>query len=108
MEYIYSALILHEIGKEVNEENVKNILTSAGAEPDEARIKALIASLENVDIKEAIDKAATAPAAAAAPVAAADAAADDKKEEEKDEEEDEEDEVSEEEAVSGGLGALFG
>ncbi|MBR0341311.1 MAG: 50S ribosomal protein P1, partial [Oscillospiraceae bacterium] len=72
MEYIYAAMILHSAEKDINEENVKSIIEAAGIEADEARIKALIAALEDVDIEEAIE---TAAVAAAAPAAAAPAAA---------------------------------
>jgi large subunit ribosomal protein L12 len=98
MEYIYSAMLLHSAGQKVTDANVKKVLTAAGVKADDARIKALTASLEGVDIKEAIKNAAV-PVAAAAPAAAAGGAetsSEGKKEE-----------VSEEEAAAG-LGALFG
>ena len=98
MEYIYAAMILHSAEKDINEENVKSIIEAAGIEADEARIKALIAALEDVDIDEAME---TTAMAAAAPAAAAPAAA------EVVEEEEEEEEAAEEEAAAG-LGALFG
>ncbi|MBW3015044.1 50S ribosomal protein P1 [Candidatus Woesearchaeota archaeon] len=106
MEYIYAAMLLHKAGKEVNEDNVKKVLEAAGVGVDDARIKALIAALEGVNIDEAIEKAAVAPVAAA-PAAAASGeasggqAAEPKKEEKK------EDKKSEEQAAAG-LGALFG
>jgi len=102
MEYIYSALVLHAAGKQVSEDAVAAILKSAGVEPDAARIKALTASLEGVNIDEAIASAmvAAAPAAAAAPVSAGAAAAPAK-------EEPKEEAVTEEEAAAG-LSALFG
>ncbi len=105
MEYVYSALLLHKAGQKVTEDTVKKVLTAAGAKPDEARIKALVASLEGVNIDEAIKSAAVAPVAAA-PVAAAGAAhaGADKAAEKKAEEEAKK---KEEEAVAG-LGALFG
>lgn len=104
MEYIYAALLLHKAGKEVSEENVKAVLSAAGVAVNDARVKALVASLEGVDINDAIEKAAAAPVAvAAAPAAAgaapAAAAA---------EEEPEEDKKEEEESGMAGLGALFG
>ncbi len=102
MEYIYAAMILHSAEKDINEENVKSIIEAAGIEADDARIKALIAALEDVDIDEAME---TTAMAAAAPAAAAPAAAEAEAEEE--EEEEEEEEASEEEAAAG-LGALFG
>jgi len=104
MEYIYSAMLLHSAGKEINDANVKKVLEAAGVKADAARIKALTASLEGVNIEEAIKSAAAAPVAAAVP-AAGGAPAEEKKEEKKKEEKKEE-EVSEEEAAAG-LGALF-
>ena len=98
MEYIYAALLLHKAGKPIKEESIKAVLTAAGIAVDDARIKALVAALDGVNIEEAISKAAVAPvAAAAAPAAAAQAeaaTADEKKEEE--------------ESGMAGLGALFG
>ena len=99
MEYVYSAMLLHAAGKPVSEENLKKVLTAAGVKADDARIKALTAALEGVDIDEAIKTAVAMPAA----TPAAPAAAPEKKKEEKKEEE----KVSEEEAAAG-LGALFG
>jgi len=109
MEYIYSAMLLHSAGKKVTDENVKKVLTAAGVKADEARIKALTASLEGVDIEEAI-KTAAVPVAAAAPVqpaASGETPAKGKGEDKKKEKKKEEEEVSEEEAAAG-LGALFG
>ncbi|MFH1100874.1 MAG: 50S ribosomal protein P1 [Methanobacteriota archaeon] len=100
MEYIYSALLLHAAGKEITEEHLKKVLTAAGVKADETRIKALTASLEGVNIDDAI-KAAAAPVAAAPAQAAP---AEGKKEEKKKEEK--KPEVTEEEAAAG-LGALF-
>ena len=79
MEYIYSAMVLYAAGKDITEDAIAAILKAAGVEPDAAKIKALTASLEGVDIADAIASAsvmAAAPAAAgAAPAAAADAPA---------------------------------
>lgn len=104
MEYIYSAMVLYSAGKAITEDAIKAILTAAGAEPDAAKVKALVASLDGVDIKEAIASAAVcaAPAAGVAAPAAAPAA-----EAPAVEEEPEEEAVSEEEAAAG-LSALFG
>ena len=104
MEYVYSALILHSLGKEINEEAIANIIKAAGAEPDMARIKALVSALSEIDIDEAIKNAAFAPVAAASPASTTEEK-EEKKEEEKKEEEEEE--KKEEEAIAG-LGALFG
>ncbi len=103
MEYIYAALLLHKAGKEVSEENVKAVLSAAGVAANDARVKALVASLEGVDINEAIEKAAAAPVAVAAAPAAAGAAPAAAAEEEP-----EKDEKEEEESGMAGLGALFG
>ncbi len=105
MEYIYSAMLLHSAGKEITEDNVKKVLTAAGVKADAARIKALTASLDGVDIEEAI-KTAAVPVAAAPATSEKPSSSEDKKKEEKKKEEEEE-EVSEEEAAAG-LGALFG
>ncbi len=105
MEYVYSALILHSLGKEINEDAIANIIKAAGAEPDMARIKALVSAISEIDIDEAIKNAAFAPVAAAPASAAPSEEKEEKKEEEKKEEEEEE--KKEEEAIAG-LGALFG
>jgi large subunit ribosomal protein L12 len=105
MEYIYAALLLHKAGKPVKEDSVKAVLTAAGIAADDARIKALVAALDGVDIEDAISKAAAAPVAVAAAPAAhpgAPAAAEGKKEESKEEKKEEE------ESGMAGLGALFG
>ena len=96
MEYVYSALLLHAAGKEINEENVKKVIESAGMKAEEAKIKALVSALQGVDIKEAISKSAS--------IAVAAPAATEKKESKKEEKKEE---VSNEEAAAG-LGALFG
>jgi large subunit ribosomal protein L12 len=101
MEYIYAALLLHSAGKEITEDAVKATLSAAGVEVDDARVKALVAALEGVNIEEAIEKAAVAPVAAAAP---ATAPAEEEVKEEKKEEKKEEDTAI---AAAAGLGALF-
>jgi large subunit ribosomal protein L12 len=99
MEYVHAAILLHSVKQPVNEENVKKVLAAAGAQVDEARVKALVSALEGVNIDEAI-KGAAIPAVAA-PAAAAPAKPEAKKEEKVEEEK------KEEEALAG-LGALFG
>ena len=113
MEYIYAAMILHSADKDINEENVKSIIEAAGIDADDARIKALIAALEDVDIDEAMETTAMAAAPAAAAPAAAEAAVEEEEEEERRREEEEEEEEKREEeeaeeAAAAGLGALFG
>lgn len=100
MEYMYSALLLHSAGKKIDEEGVGKVLKAAGVKADEAKIKAIVSSLEGVNIDEIISKP-VAPVAQAAP----EKPAEEKKEEKKKEKEEEK--VSEEEAAEG-LGALFG
>lgn len=101
MEYIYAAMLIHKAGGDIKEETVKKVLDAAGVKVDDARVKALCAALDGVNIEEAIEKAAIT----AAPVAAAPSAGGDKKEDKKDSAE--EAKKSEEQAAAG-LGALFG
>jgi len=102
MEYVYAALMLHKLKKEITEENVTSIVKASGAELNEAKVKSLVASLADVDIEDAIK---AAPAAAVAPAAAAPAAAGDGKKEEK---KDEGAAGKSEEAAMEGLSSLFG
>ena len=96
MEYVYAALLLHKLGKPINEENLTNVVKASGATPDAVKVKALASALTEVNIDEALKNAA---AMAAAPVAAAPAA--------KAEEKPKEEEKKEEEALQG-LASLFG
>jgi len=99
MEYVYAALILHKLSKEVNEENVSKVISAAGVEPNPVKVKALIAALGEINIDEALKTATmVAPAASTAP---------EEKKEEKKEVKQEEKEVKQEEAVEG-LASLFG
>lgn len=109
MEYVYSAMLLHSVGKDINEANVEGILTAAGAKPDKARVKALVAALDGIDIEEAMKTSVALPAAGAAPAVVGAAPAEEKAADKKDDDKkkEEEEKVSEEEAASG-LGALFG
>jgi large subunit ribosomal protein L12 len=106
MENIYAAMLLHKAGKPIDEASVTKVLEAAGITVDAVQVKALVASLSEVNIDEAI-KAAPAMMAAA-PVAApaggeakAAAPAEDKKKKA-------EEEKAKEEAALEGLGALFG
>jgi len=103
MEYIYAAMLLHKAGKEINEVAVKAVLSAAGAQADDARVKALVASLHGVNIDEAVQKASVVAAPVAAP---AEIGAGHKKEA-GEKKKVEEDKKSEEQAAAG-LGALFG
>jgi large subunit ribosomal protein L12 len=107
MEYVYAAMLLHKAGKEINEENLSNVLTAAGITADSIRVKALVASLSEVNIDEAIKSAPTmmaAPVAAQAPTAPAA----ETKPKEEDKKKKVEEEKAKEEAALEGLGALFG
>jgi large subunit ribosomal protein L12 len=107
MEYVYAAMLLHKAGKEINEETVSNVLTAAGITVDAVRVKALVASLSEVNIDEAIKSAPTmmaAPAAAQAPAAPAT----ETKPKEEDKKKKAEEEKAKEDAALEGLGALFG
>lgn len=95
MNEVYAALLLYSSKQPINEENLKRVLEAAGSEVDENKLKALVASLQNVDIEEVLKQAVTT----AAPVEA--------KEEKKEEKVEEEEKKRAEEAVAG-LGALFG
>jgi len=95
MEYIYAALLLHKLGKPVDEEHMKKILHATGAEIDESKMKSLVASLKSVNIHEELEKAVVA--SASAPSASAGSA--EAKEEPKEEKH---------EAAAEGLSALFG
>lgn len=118
MEYLYAALILHNTGEEVTEENVTEVLEAAGADVDESRIKALVAALEDVDIDDAVEQAAVAPAAGggaaagggggATAEAGGDEGGDEEEQEEAEAEEEEVDEEEAEEDAAEGLGELFG
>ncbi len=100
MEYVYAALLLHKLDKEVNEANLTSVVKASGADVNEAQVKSLVAALADVNIDEAVKAAPVAVAAAAAP--AADAAAAPAAEEKKKED------PKNEEAAMEGLSSLFG
>lgn len=99
MEYVYAALLLHKLDKEVNEANLTSVVKASGADVNDAQVKSLVAALADVNIDEAVKAAPVAVAAAAAP--AADAAAPAKEEKKKEE-------PKNEEAAMEGLSSLFG
>ena len=103
MEYVYAALMLHKLEKEVNEANVTSVVKATGAEVNEAQVKALVASLADVNIEDAIKAAPVAVAAAAAPAADAATGGDEKKEKKA-----EPPSEKQEEAAMEGLSSLFG
>ena len=102
MEYVYAALMLHKLKKEITEENVTSIVKASGTEVNEAKVKSLVASLADVNIEDAIKAAPVA--VAAAPAAAPAEGGEGKKAEKKDEAAD----GKKEEAAMEGLSSLFG
>ncbi len=101
MEYVYAALMLHKLEKEVNEANVSSVVKATGAEVNEAQVKSLVAALADVNIDDAVKAAPVAVAAAAAPAADAPAGGEAKEEKKKEE-------PKNEEAAMEGLSSLFG
>lgn len=98
MEYTYAALLLNNTKQEINEANLKKVLTAAGVTTvDELKIKGIVAALQGVNIEEAVKQAAVVTAAPAAAGAAPKEAAKEEKTEEKKEEE-----------AAAGLASLFG
>ena len=104
MEYVYGAMLLHSAGKKVTEANLKKVMTASGVKVDNARIKALVASLEGVNIDEAIKPAAPVASAPAAPTVEAEA----KEEKEEIKKKKKKEEVKTEEEAASGLASLFG
>ena len=100
MENIYAAMLLHKAGKTIDEDSVTKVLSAAGLTVDPIQVKALVASLSEVNIDEAI-KAAPIAAPAGAEAKPAAAAPEDKKKKA-------EEEKAKEDAALEGLGALFG
>ena len=80
MEYVYGALLLHKLGKEVSDENLKKVVAAAGADVDESKVKVLVASLKGVNIDEQLANASIAAAPASS--GAAEAPKEEKKKEE--------------------------
>lgn len=97
MEYVYAALLLHKLGKPIDEAGIKKLIEAAGASYDEAKAKTLLASLAGVDIEKEL---ANASVVSAAPAAGASAGPGEAKAEEKEE--------VKTEAAAEGLSALFG
>jgi large subunit ribosomal protein L12 len=97
MEYIYAALLLHKLGKPVDEAHLTKVVNASGATVDESKVKSLVASLQGVDIDAEIANAVIASAAASAAGGSAGA----KPAEEAPKEEKREESVA-------GLSALFG
>ena len=101
MEYVYAALMLHKLKKDINEDNISNLVKASGVEVNQAQVKALVASLADVNIEEAIKAAPVAIASVPTAAPSGDAKKADKKEAEAAAGK------SEEQAMEG-LSALFG
>ncbi|MBW2989686.1 50S ribosomal protein P1 [Candidatus Woesearchaeota archaeon] len=106
MEYIYSAMLIHKAGGKVDEATVSKVLEAAGVKVDNSRVKALIASLEGVNIDEAIEKAAVAQVAA--PAASAESPAQGAESKKEDKAKEAKEEAKSQEQAAAGLGSLFG
>jgi len=100
MEYVYASLLLHKLGKEVSEENVKSVVAATGEQVDETKVKSLVASLKGVDIDKELENASLAVSAPASSGAPKGGQTEEKKEEAPKEEK--------KEAAAEGLSALFG
>ncbi|MDY6769952.1 MAG: 50S ribosomal protein P1 [Candidatus Nanohaloarchaea archaeon] len=109
MELVYAALLLHEAGKDVTEENLEGVLDGAGIDVDASQVKAAVAALEDVDLEEAMAQPAAGAAPAAAPADTGGEEGGEAAEEEAEEEAAEEEQADEEaeEAAEEGLGQLF-
>ena len=103
MEYVYAALMLHKLKKDITEENLTAVVKASGGEVNEAQVKSLVASLADVNIEEAIKAAPVA--VAAAPAAAPAEGGEGKKEDKK---KDEGASAKSEEQAMEGLSSLFG
>ena len=106
MEYVYAALMLHKLKKDINEDNITSLVKASGAEVNAAQVKALVASLADVNIEEAIKAAPVAVASSAPPAAEAKAGGGGEKKGEKKEKA--ADSGKSEEQAMEGLSALFG
>ncbi|MEM5844360.1 MAG: 50S ribosomal protein L12 [Candidatus Aenigmatarchaeota archaeon] len=95
MEVVYSALLLHSAKLPITEENIKKIFQALGLTPDENKIKALVASLEGVNIDEILKQAVSFSLAPQQP-------------EEREEKREEKEEKEKAEEAVAGLSALFG
>lgn len=102
MEYVYAALLLHKLEKEINEANISSVVKASGADVNESQVKSLVAALADVNIDDAIKSAPAVVATTTTPVADAVASGEAKKEEKPEEQ------GKTEEAAMEGLSSLFG
>jgi len=102
MEYVFAALLLHKLNKDITEDNVNSVIKATGVTPDEVKVKAMVAGLSEVNIEEALKAAPIAAPPPSGPASGPAAAPTANKEEEEKKEEKKEEEALE------GLSALFG
>ena len=57
MEYVYAALLLHKLKQDINEDNVKNVIKVTGVNPDDVKVKSLVAAISEVNIEDALKAA---------------------------------------------------
>lgn len=100
MEYVYTAMLIHKVGGKIDEATVTKVLEAAGVKPDTARVKALVAAFDGVDVEKVIKDASVIQVAAPAA-----GQAEEKKEEKP---KAKEEEKKSQEQAAAGLGALFG
>ena len=98
--YLHAVLALKGAEKEINEANLKAVVTALGVTPDEAKIKVMIEALKDVNWEEAL----STPTMMAAPSQPGQEA----KEEEKEKKEKPKEEAKSEEEAAAGLAGLFG
>jgi large subunit ribosomal protein L12 len=94
MEYAYAIMLLHEAKKPINEENLKKVLTAAGVEVSDVKIKAVVTSVEGLNIEEVLKQAVVSQAPSAP--------------QQKEEKKEEKSEEKKEEEAAAGLASLFG
>jgi large subunit ribosomal protein L12 len=109
MEYVYAALLLHKLNQEINEENIKNVVKSAGVTPNDVMVKALVAALSEVNIDEALKTTpvVTSSSATAGTISGSSTGAGQGSPTASKADEEKKEEKKEEEALEG-LSALFG
>jgi len=107
MEYVYAALLLHKLGKEINEENIKNVVSATGIAPNDIKAKALVSALSEINIDDVLKGALPQAVYPVAPAPAKTTEEKEKPAEKKEKKEKREEEKKEEESLEG-LSALFG
>jgi large subunit ribosomal protein L12 len=96
MEYIYAALLLHKLGKSIDETNLSKVIQASGAEVDASKVKSLVVNLKGLDIDSEIANAVAVSASASPSQSGGEAKPKEEKKEEK------------KEAAAEGLASLFG